>query len=240
MTQSVIVSGGSKGLGLAICRNFLDRGFFVGSFARSSTPEVDVLRGEFGENYYFREVDVSNSGLIRDFVSQFVLKFDHIDYLINNAAVGQDSLFVHLSDEDLESLVNINILGMSSLTRTVLKRMALQDSGSIIFVSSICASKGYSGLSVYAGTKGFVDSFARSLVVEYRGRGIKFNTVAPGFFESDMSSSLSSQQLNQISSNTPSGRLTRDFEVVQAIEFMTSGDLNLNGARIVIDGGVTA
>lgn len=240
MNQSVIISGGSKGLGLAISRNFLERGFVVGSFARHTTFEVESLRKDFGENYFFSEVDISNSVAVRDYVSEFVSKFNHIGYLVNNAAIGQDSLLVHLSDEDIDSLININVLGMSHLTRAVLKKMAFQESGSVIFVSSICSSKGYSGLSVYAGTKGFVDSFARSLVVEYRARSIKFNTVAPGFFESDMSSSLSTRQLGQISANTPSGRLTRDLDIVQAIEFISSGDVNLNGARIVIDGGVTA
>ncbi len=240
MKQSVIVSGGSKGLGFAISRNFLERGFVVGSFARQSTAGVESLKKVFGQDYFFREVDISNSVSVRDYVNQFISKYNRIDCLVNNAAIGQDSLFVHLSDEELDSLININVLGVSILTRAVLKKMAFQESGSIIFVSSICSSKGYSGLSVYAGTKGFVDSFARSLVVEYRGRGIKFNTVAPGFFKSEMSSSLSTRQLDQISEHTPTGRLTQDLDVVQAIEFLSSGNLNLNGARIVIDGGVIA
>jgi 3-oxoacyl-[acyl-carrier protein] reductase len=239
-TASVIISGGSRGLGLALSKKFLELGFNVGTFARNSSSDTDSLKLLYPNNYFFLGIDITDSIATQNFVDVFCEKYGKVDYLINNAAIGQDSLFAHTSNEEISKILQVNISGTLHLTKNVLKKMAVSASGSVLFLSSICATKGYPGLSVYAGTKGFLDSFCQSLVVEYRGTGIKFNSVAPGFFESEMSASLSQNQLLQIMKNTPSGRLTHDAEIVRIAEFLFTSDFNFNGARIVIDGGVSA
>jgi 3-oxoacyl-[acyl-carrier protein] reductase len=119
--------------------------------------------------------------------------------------------------------------------------MLLQDHGGrILNVSSICGSKGFTGLTAYSGSKGAMDAFTRSLAQEVSGRGIMVNSIAPGFFESDMSAVLSADQLATIKRRTPTGRLTSDSNLLPVIELLLFSDTNLTGQTITIDGGATA
>lgn len=234
-----IVSGGSRGLGLRVCQELLEMGCLVSTFARTSTREVQKLQEEFAGFFSFAEVDICDAIALDQFVLDSEKRFGSIKGLVNNAAVGQDDLLLHMSSQKIMNLVNINILGTVALTKSSLKRMLLGDGGKVIFISSICASKGFPGLSIYSGTKGFMDSFSRSLVVELKGTSITINSISPGFFASEMSSVLSKNQLTRIQQNTPSGKLTETNDVVLALRYLLNSE-NSNGANIVIDGGSTS
>src|SRR5262249_46275281 len=192
----IIVSGGSRGLGLHLTRAFLDAGNSVATFARSATSAAAELTSSSKGRFLFEAFDAQDQASTRAFVSDVGKRFGHIDVLINNAAVGQDDLLAHCSVEKLQSVIRTNIEAPILLTRLVLKRMLLQkEAGSIINVTSICGSRGYAGLSAYAASKGAMDAFTRALAREVGERGIRVNSIAPGFFESEMSSVLLPEQM---------------------------------------------
>jgi 3-oxoacyl-[acyl-carrier protein] reductase len=238
--MNLIVSGGSRGLGLDLCTHFLESGHSVASIARSETDATKNLAERWPDRYVFRPVDITDHDALVAFVKLVAGTFGSVDALVNNAAVGQDSLFVHTSPERVRQIIRTNVEGPLLLTRLVVRQMLRQDAvGRIVNIGSISATEGYAGLTVYAATKGALDAFTRSLARELSGR-IVVNTVAPGFFDSEMSSVLLPEQRDVIMRRTPSGRLTTPEDLVNVIDLLLSADTNLNGAVIPVDGGASA
>lgn len=240
-THSIFISGGSRGLGGHLVEHFLKCGHTVSTFARNETNLTRRLSAEFQSTFEFTKCDALDWEKIGGALDRLENKAGAIDILINNAAIGQDHLLVHTDPEVVRRIISTNIEAPILLTRLVLKKMLLQDHGGrILNVSSICGSKGFTGLTAYSSSKGAMDAFTRSLAQEVSGRGIMVNSIAPGFFESEMSAVLSSDQLATIKRRTPTGRLTSDSNLLPVIELLLFSDTNLTGQTITIDGGATA
>jgi 3-oxoacyl-[acyl-carrier protein] reductase len=238
--QAIVISGGSRGLGLHLASRFLDNGNRVATFARTRTDAVDRLISQHGDGFYFAELDASESGSLAIFFGQAVERFGRIVSVINNAAVGQDQLLMHCDVESIRRIVDINVIGTTLLTRLAVRHMLLEGGGNICNISSICGSRGYAGLTVYAGSKGYMDALTRSLVREVGERNIRINCVAPGFFESEMSSVLLPDQMETIRRRTPSGRLSNDEDIFEVVDLVISGITNIQGQVIFVDGGITS
>lgn len=239
--QSIIVSGGSRGLGLHLVERLLGNDNKVATFARSRTPAMDALEARHGDAFHFESLDATNTDGVNAFVARAVEGFGGtLDSVVNNAAIGQDQLLVHTDPATIQQIVDINIVGPTILTRAALKRMLLQGNGNICNISSICGSRGYAGLSVYAGSKGYLDASMRSLAREVGEAGIFVNCVAPGFFESEMSSVLRPEQLEKIKRRTPSGQLSQDENVFKVVDLVISGTTNMQGQVLFVDGGITS
>src|SRR5688572_30421745 len=147
--QSIVISGGSRGLGLYLSNAFLEAGNRVASFARHETPAVEDLRQAHGQSYLFAALDGTDQEAVEAFVRQVSKTFGAVDALINNAAAGQDELLIHTPKEKVEQIIATNLSSPILLTRVVLKRMLLQPTkGAVVNVSSICGSRGYPGLTV--------------------------------------------------------------------------------------------
>jgi len=242
MTNSrvILVSGGSKGLGHHIVKHLLGAGHVVASFARRRTDHVAALESEFKNRFHFVEADASNTTVLGGLVRKLADDHGGVHGLVNNAAVGQDHLLAHASPETIHNIIATNLEGPIQLTRLVLKQMLLQEGGGrIVNISSICGLRGYTGLSVYSATKGAIDSFTRSLAHEVGERGILVNSIAPGFFESEMSSVLSAEQLSVIRRRTPTHRLTSEANLLPVLDLLLFADVNMTGQTIVVDGGVS-
>jgi 3-oxoacyl-[acyl-carrier protein] reductase len=238
--QSIIVSGGSRGLGLYMTQHLLSGGNRVGTFARTATPETDQLREEYGGRFYFANLDAADPLAVAQFVAEAGERFGVIHSLVNNAARGQDQLLMHTDIDTIRRIVDVNIVGPTLLTRSVIKHMLVQGGGNICSISSICGSRGYAGLSVYAGSKGYLDAMTRALAREVGEAGIFVNCVAPGFFESEMSSVLLPEQLAAIKRRTPSGALSNDANIFRVVDLLISGSTNIQGQVIFVDGGITS
>jgi 3-oxoacyl-[acyl-carrier protein] reductase len=203
-TTPLIISGGSRGLGLVMARHCLKRGCAVATFARSKTQSVADLERDYADNYFFTPVDSSNPQDLENFVEAAAKRFGSIYGLVNNAAIGQDHLLAHTPLDVIDSLLAVNLKGPILLTRAVLRKLMLNpEGGRIVNITSICATRGYPALTVYSATKGGLESFTRSLARELGGRNILVNSIAPGFFPSAMSSSLAARQLETIRRRTP-------------------------------------
>jgi len=238
--RTVVVSGGSRGLGLYLVENLLGAGNRVGSFARSETAATGKLAREYPDRFHFEAFDASDEPHLKGFVDRVVRKFGRVDGLINNAAIGQDDLLVHLSAERIGQIIAVNVMAPILLTRLVAKRMMRQtERGAIVNITSICGSRGYAGLSVYAASKGALEAFARAMARELGEAGITFNNVAPGFFASEMSSVLLPEQMETIRRRTPTGRLSREEDVLTAVDLLLSRVSNIQGQTVTIDGGIS-
>ena len=238
--QGIIVSGGSRGLGLHLVERLLEQGNRVATFARSRTENMDRLSVLYSEHFHFSELDATDVNGVAQFFSTVMEKFFRVDSVINNAAIGQDQLLMHTDVETIKSIVDINIIGPTILTRVAVKHMMLEGGGNIVNISSICGSRGYAGLTVYAGSKGYLDAMTRSLAREVGNAGIFVNCVAPGFFESEMSSVLRPEQLATIKRRTPSGALSNDENIFKVVDLVISGTTNMQGQVVFVDSGITS
>ena len=235
----LVVSGGSRGLGLAIVRDSLERRVRVATFARSATPAMDELARAHPGTFRFSSVDARDADAVEGFVRSVVEAFGRIDLLVNNAAIGQDHLLLHMSAELIRSVIETNVTAPILLTRSVLKHMVLQGTGRVVNISSICGLRGFAGLTVYSATKGAMDAFTRAVAREYGPRGVLANSIAPGFFASEMSSVLPQEQLETIRRRTPLGRLIDEEELLPVVAMLLYESSGCTGQTIVVDGGIS-
>jgi len=238
VSRTYLVSGGSRGLGLAFVRRALDQGHRVFTCARHTTPALaELQRGT--DRLFCAALDLGGSDGPRAAVKQAIECLGHIDVLINNAAIGQDSLLAHTSEDEIRRIVGVNLQSTICLTRHVVRHMMLARRGVILTVSSICGQRGFPGLTVYSATKGALDAFTRSLARELGAAGIIVNAIAPGFFESDMSRVLAPNQVGSIRRRTPTGALASDEQVVNAAQTLLNPDANITGQVLAVDGGAS-
>ncbi len=233
----VLVSGGSRGLGLAIVDDLVGRGLRVAAFARTVTPELAKLADSAPDRILVDAVDITDQRAVTDFIRRVGATLGPVDGLVNNAAVGQDSLHVHTAPEQLSRLLEINLTAPLLLTRLVVRRLLAGGlRGRIVNITSLCAQRGFPGLVGYSASKGGMEAATRSLARELRDRML-VNCVAPGFFASEMSAVLGNNQLDQIVRRTPSGRLTEPAEVLPLVRMLLLEDTNVHGQVLTVDGG---
>jgi 3-oxoacyl-[acyl-carrier protein] reductase len=238
--KNIIISGGSRGLGLALTEYFLENGNTIATFARSKTDAITKLEETYGDKLHFIACDSRDYKTLRGFVNQFAQATGNIDGLINNAAIGQDHMLTSTAPEVISDIIDINIQAPIHLTRMVLKHLLVQgQGGEIVNISSICGSRGYTGLTIYSASKGAMDAFTRSLAREVGARKIHCNSICPGFFESDMSSVLLPEQLDAIKRRTPNGQLSEPEHITRLADLLLSGTTNINGQSLFVDGGAS-
>jgi 3-oxoacyl-[acyl-carrier protein] reductase len=236
----VAVSGGSKGLGAAIVQSFLDGGYRVASFSRKRTALVDTWEDQFKGDFYFEEMDLTDSSACKQFVQNVEGALGTIEILINNAGVASTSLLALADDDTIDTVVDLNLKGTFALTRQVSRSMLSLDWGRIINISSIVGLSGYRGLSVYGATKAGLDGFTRALARELGARNITVNSVAPGYLTTEMTEELDGPQYRQIVKRTPLGRLGDPEDVAGLVRFLCSDEANfITGQVMVVDGGIT-
>ncbi|MGH7463061.1 MAG: SDR family oxidoreductase, partial [Longimicrobiales bacterium] len=227
-----------SGLGLAFCRHYLEQGHSVYTFARSIPTAAQEWLERYPDRFTVTTCDLSAAGEPARIAREAWGRMDGIDVLINNAAAAQDSLLAHLSDDELCTIVQLNITSTFLLTRHVLRRMALKRSGTILNVSSICARRGFPGLTVYSATKAALEGFTRSLAAEVGPLGIRVNAIAPGFFQSEMSAVLSEPIVQSIVRRTPLRTLPTPDAVVRACDVLIAGS-DITGQVLTVDGGAS-
>ena len=238
----VVVTGGSRGLGAGIVESYLDSGDLVATCARSATEQTEKWAADpdTGPRFLFAPADLSSADDAKAFVSAVIDRWGHIDVLVNNAGVARDGILAMAPDEDIDTVVDLNLKGTIYMTRLVSRRMLARGSGSIVNISSIVGRSGYRGLSVYSATKAALDGFTRALARELGSRGIVVNGVAPGYLRTEMSHGLDEAQLGQIVRRTPAGRLGEPADIARVVQFLTDpANSYLTGQILVVDGGLT-
>lgn len=238
----VIVTGGSRGLGAGIVDSYLAAGDRVATCARSITPEVEAWLADpaLAGRVLFETADLTKSTEADRFVKRVVAEWGRVDALINNAGVARDGILGMFSDDDIDTVVDLNIKGTLYVTRAVSRRMLAKRSGSIVNISSVVGRSGYRGLAAYSASKAALDGMTRSLARELGSRGITVNAIASGYLRTEMSHGLDEEQLQQIVRRTPAGRLGEPDDIARACQFLTDPrNSYVTGTVLVVDGGLT-
>jgi 3-oxoacyl-[acyl-carrier protein] reductase len=241
--RAVIVTGGSRGLGVGLVQAFLDAGDRVATCSRSRTAQIDAWAAdpELADRFHYEEFDLVDREAADAFVRGVAQRFGGLDVLVNNAGIAREGVLGLMQDPDLDTVVDLNIKATIRVTRAAVRRMLPQGSGRVINISSVVGISGYRGLAVYGASKAALDGFTRAMARELGARRITVNSVAPGYLRTEMSLGLDEQQLSQISRRTPLGRLGESADVAAAVLFLASEEANfVTGHVLVVDGGLTA
>ena len=238
---NVIVTGGSRGIGLAVVQTLAASNYTEIAVARQETKELAVAREQASESICFIPFDLSEVGKIHELTRKVRERFGPIYGLINNAGLGTEGILATMPESSIEKLVELNTLAPIVLTKYVVRSMMNEGAGRIVNMSSIMASTGYSGLSVYGATKASMIGFTKSLAREGGRLGITVNAVAPGFLETELTASMDAKQREQIARRSALQRLATVNDVAEAVAFLLSGKAgNITGTVITIDAGSTA
>jgi len=240
--HNVLVTGGSRGIGLAISRRLAAAGYNVIAVARRESDELRTAIGEAKQgNLHFRACDLSAVDDLPAFVKAMRDEFGAIYGLVNNAGIGTEGLLATMHNSDIEALVRLNVLSPVVLTKYVVRHMMSDGEGRIVNISSIIASTGYNGLSVYGATKAAATGFTRSLAREVGKVGITVNAIAPGFIETELTQGLGDEGRERIARRSALRRLPEVDDVARMVEYLFGdGGRNVTGSVFTIDAGNTA
>ena len=243
--RNVIVTGGSRGLGLGIARKLTETGYRAIAVARKQNSDLATAMQEaevsYPGSFHFVPFDLAEIEGISDLVKTLRKNFGPIYGLVNNAAAAADGALAIMRNADVERLIRVNTLSPIVLTKYVVRHMMADGGGRIVNVSSIIGFTGYSGLSVYAATKASMIGFTRSLAREVGRRGVNVNAVAPGFLDTDMTRGLEGESREQVARRSALRRLADVDDVADAVEFLLGPKAkSITGTVLTVDAGSTA
>jgi 3-oxoacyl-[acyl-carrier protein] reductase len=225
-----LITGGNRGIGLAIANKFKDDGYQVVVTHRSGNSPTG-FEGVI--------MDVTDSESVNSAIASIEKKFGRIDVLVANAGITKDGLVMRMSDADFDSVIDTNLNGAFRVARACTRGMMKQKSGRMIFIGSVVGMLGSAGQVNYAATKSGLIGMARSFARELGSRGITANVVAPGFVDTDMTAVLEENRKAEIVAAVPLGRFCTADEIAGVVAFLASPEAAyISGAVIPVDGGL--
>jgi 3-oxoacyl-[acyl-carrier protein] reductase len=237
---TILVTGASRGLGLAIASDLLGKGYGVIALSRQRTKAIEALAEKHSGLIRWVEFDLSSPAeMTTEWFQQVVTQKQPIHGLVNNAAVAYDDLVTNLELDSLENQMRINVTSPMILTKMMIRQMLLhQVGGSIVHISSISTQQGYKGLAMYAATKGAIEAFSKNTAKEWGPRKIRSNCVVPGFMPTEMSSGLDHEVKERIFNRTSLKESTSIESVAATVAFLLSDDSrSITGQNIIVDAG---
>jgi 3-oxoacyl-[acyl-carrier protein] reductase len=242
---NVIVTGGSRGLGLGISTTLRAAGHDVIAVARREsealTDAMNAPTPNGGGALHFVPFDLGCIGELPRLVKHIRTTYGPIFGLVNNAGIGTSGVLATMRDADIEALLRLNTLSPLILTKYVARTMMAGQGGRIVNIASIVGFTGFSGLSVYSATKASLLGFTRSLARELGTLGVTVNAVAPGFVDTDMTGELGQQHRDKIARRSALRRMAEVADIAHAVEFLLSDRAkNITGTTMTVDAGNTA
>jgi 3-oxoacyl-[acyl-carrier protein] reductase len=241
----VIVTGGSRGLGLRIVRRLVCEGYAAVAVARQMSDQlastIEQAEASRPGSLDFLPFDLSDVQEIPNLVKKVRKDFGPIYGLVNNAAQGSDGALALMHTSQIERMIRVNTLSPIVLTKYVVRYMMADGGGRVVNVASIVGFTGYSGLSVYSATKASLIGFTRSLAREVGPRGVNVNAVAPGFLDTEMTQGLDGERREKVARRSALGRFPEVDDVADAVEFLLgSRARSITGTVLTVDAGSTA
>jgi 3-oxoacyl-[acyl-carrier protein] reductase len=243
--RKVIVTGGSRGLGLAIVRRLICEGYCAIAIARRMNADLAATIEHADRKHpgalHVVPFDLEDVQQIPGLVRKMRQDFGPIYGLVNNAALGSDGSLAIMRNSEIERLIRMNTLSPIVLTKYVVRHMLADGGGRVVNVASIVGFTGYSGLSVYSATKASLIGFTRSLAREVGRLGVNVNAVAPGFLDTAMTQGLDGARRAQVAHRSALRRLAAVDEVADAVEFLLGAKAkSITGTVLTVDAGSTA
>jgi len=244
----VVVTGGSRGIGRAICIALAAPGtrIFFNYFSPSdpdaeaaAAAETEKLVAEAQGSAASKSVNIAKENEVVEFFKEIIDKTGRIDVLVNNAGITKDGLLVRMKEQDWDAVLNINLKGAFTCTKIVSKVMMQQRYGRIINMASVVGVTGNAGQANYSASKAGLIGLTKTAAKELAPRGITVNAIAPGFIETDMTASLSEKARNAMLSQVPLGRAGQPEDIAAAVVFLASESASyITGQVIHVSGGM--
>ncbi|MGW2477185.1 3-oxoacyl-[acyl-carrier-protein] reductase [Streptomyces sp. NPDC001665] len=235
MSRSVLVTGGNRGIGLAIARAFADNGDKVAITYRSGEPPAELIEA----GVLAVRCDITDPEQVEQGYKEIEEKHGNVEVLVANAGITKDQLLMRMSEEDFTSVLDTNLTGTFRVVKRANRGMLRAKRGRVVLISSVVGLLGSAGQANYAASKAGLVGFARSLARELGSRNITFNVVAPGFVDTDMTQVLTEEQRKVILAQVPLARYAQPEEIAAAVRFLASDDASyITGAVIPVDGGM--
>lgn len=237
----IVVTGATRGLGLSISKILASSNYNIVGISRYETEAFKKLRDSAFGRVHFIAADLCEIERVCNLCKSIQKKFGRFYGLINNAAIGVDGVLPTMHESDIDRMIRINLHAPILLSKYLCRGMLINRSGRIINVSSIIASTGFSGLSVYGATKSSLIGFSKSLARELGKAKVTVNCVAPGYMDTDMTEGLEDEKLESIRRRSPLLRFPSTDEVANTVKFLLSNEASsITGTVLTVDAGSTA
>ena len=237
--QVALVTGGSRGIGLAVATELASAGARVAVVARDEARAQAAAAGLPGEGHRGYAADVADSEAVSALVKRVEEEMGSLDVLVNNAGVTRDNVLMRIKDEDWDAVLDTNLRGAFNLMRAASRGMMKRRSGRIVNISSVVGVTGNAGQANYAASKAGLIGMTKSVAKELAGRGVLVNAVAPGYIETDMTAELPEAARTALMSNIALGRLGKPEDIAPAVRFLAGpGASYITGQVLVVDGGM--
>ncbi|MFB0931131.1 MAG: 3-oxoacyl-[acyl-carrier-protein] reductase [Ascidiaceihabitans sp.] len=236
--KNALVTGASGGIGADIARGLHAAGASVGLSGTRVEP-LEALAAELGERAYVLPCNLSDMEAVEALPKQAAEAMGSVDILVNNAGITRDNLFMRMSDDEWNSVINVNMTATFKLCKGVMRSMMKARWGRIVNISSIVGTTGNPGQANYAASKAGMIGMSKSLAYEVASRGITVNAVAPGFITTAMTDKLNDDQKGAIMTQIPAGRMGNPEEIASAVLYLASTEAGyVTGTTLHVNGGM--
>jgi len=240
--KNVLVTGGTRGIGKAIVEQFAAAGANVAFTYRSSSDEANALVKQLesdGRKAKAFQADAADYAAAEAAVGEIVSEWGSIDIIVNNAGITRDNLMLRMSEDDFDAVVGTNLKSVFNYSKAAYRPMMRQRKGRIVNLSSVVGVMGNAGQTNYAASKAGIIGFSKSLAKELGARGVTVNVVAPGYVETDMTSTLSDAAREAMLGSVPAGRPASPDDIASAVLFLASDEASyITGHVLHVDGGL--
>ncbi len=243
LERVVVVTGGSRGIGRSVALKFAEEKakIIIVHFdpdENAARETMDLLE-RHDSKAEARKIDVSSGQQVEEMFKEIISRYGRVDVLVNNAGIAKDGLLLRMSENDWDTVLDVNLKGVFNCTKAVLRSMIRQRRGAVVSIASVAGQIGNAGQANYAASKAGIMGFTKTIAREVASRGITVNAVAPGFINTEMTAALPEKMIESYLQQIPLGRLGRAEDVAETVYWLCSSSAGyITGQVIHVNGGM--